>query len=76
MMELNKPSASETAIIMENSFRALNIAFIDEWSKFAEIINIVSKQMVDLVIDYYDQKQSKNGEERTHGLRAICGVFL
>ena len=33
-------SASETAKIMENSYRATNIAFIDEWSKFAESIEV------------------------------------
>ena len=33
-------TASETAKIMENSYRALNIAFIDEWSKFADIVKI------------------------------------
>jgi nucleotide sugar dehydrogenase len=27
---------SETAKLMENSFRAVNIAFIDEWARFAE----------------------------------------
>jgi nucleotide sugar dehydrogenase len=34
------PTASETAKIMENSYRALNIAFIDEWSKFADLVEI------------------------------------
>lgn len=41
--ELNQvmnTTASETAKIMENSYRALNIAFIDEWSKFADIVKI------------------------------------
>ena len=33
-------TASETAKIMENSYRASNIAFIDEWSKFAESIEV------------------------------------
>ena len=40
LTELKKPAASETAKIMENSFRSLNIAFLDEWSKFAKIIGI------------------------------------
>lgn len=40
LTEVMSTTASETAKIMENSYRALNIAFIDEWSKFAEIINI------------------------------------
>ncbi len=40
MKEVMSPTASETAKIMENSYRALNIAFIDEWSKFADIAEI------------------------------------
>ncbi len=40
MKEVMSPTASETAKIMENSYRALNIAFIDEWSKFADLVEI------------------------------------
>ncbi len=40
LRDVKNTTASETAKIMENSFRALNIAFIDEWSKFAEIAKI------------------------------------
>lgn len=49
MMELKKPSASETAKIMENSFRALNIAFIDEWSNFAKLIGINLFEVIDAI---------------------------
>ena len=40
MKEVMSPTASETAKIMENSYRAMNIAFLDEWSKFADIVEI------------------------------------
>tara|TARA_B100000029_G_scaffold516677_1_gene632638 strand:+ start:2147 stop:3595 length:1449 start_codon:yes stop_codon:yes gene_type:complete len=40
LTELSSLASSETAKIMENSYRATNIAFIDEWTKFAEAIGI------------------------------------
>ncbi len=49
MTELKKPSASETAKIMENSFRALNIAFIDEWSNFANLIGVNLFEVIDAI---------------------------
>ncbi len=36
LTKLSRPVESETAKLMENSFRAVNIAFVDEWSRFAE----------------------------------------
>lgn len=35
LTRLEHPNASETAKLMENSYRALNIAFIQEWVEFA-----------------------------------------
>ncbi len=40
LIKLNNITSSETCKLMENSFRALNIAFIDEWVKFSERLNI------------------------------------
>ncbi len=40
LSELHRPSASEMAKVMENSFRALNIAFLQEWTEFAEGMNV------------------------------------
>ena len=40
LTELSTIAASETAKIIENSYRATNIAFIDEWTKFSEKIGI------------------------------------
>ena len=40
LTELKSMRASEMTKIMENSYRAVNIAFIDEWSKFSKKINV------------------------------------
>jgi nucleotide sugar dehydrogenase len=36
LSELQSPTASEMAKVLENSFRAINIALIQEWSEFAQ----------------------------------------
>jgi nucleotide sugar dehydrogenase len=40
LTRLKRPFESETAKLLENSFRAVNIALIDEWSRFAERIGV------------------------------------
>jgi nucleotide sugar dehydrogenase len=40
LWELSTPDASELAKILENSYRAMNIAFIQEWTKLAEDIGV------------------------------------
>lgn len=40
LRELGQPAASELAKVLENSYRAMNIAFIYEWALFAEDIGI------------------------------------
>ena len=40
LMRLSSMTASETAKVMENSYRAANIAFMDEWTKFSEAVGI------------------------------------
>ena len=40
LTELESMTASETAKVMENTYRAVNIAFIDEWTKFADSSNL------------------------------------
>ena len=37
IIEFNSTSESETCKIIENSYRALNIAFIEDWRKFCSI---------------------------------------
>ncbi len=39
----------ETAKILENTYRAVNIAFIDEWTKFSEIGNINLNSAIDAI---------------------------
>lgn len=41
--------ASETAKIMENTYRAANIAFIDEWTKYAESVGIDLFEVIDAI---------------------------
>lgn len=40
LTRLKRTVASETAKVMENTFRAVNIAFVDEWSRYAEAVGI------------------------------------
>ena len=40
LTRLSSTIASETAKVMENTYRAVNIAFIDEWTKYAEEIGL------------------------------------
>jgi nucleotide sugar dehydrogenase len=40
LTRLASPTASETAKVLENSYRATTIAFMEEWSRFAEAIGI------------------------------------
>jgi len=41
--------ASETAKVMENSYRATNIAFVEEWGRFAEAVGIDLFQVIDAI---------------------------
>ena len=40
LTRLSDTTSSETAKVLENSYRAANIAFIEEWGRFAEDIGI------------------------------------
>jgi UDP-N-acetyl-D-glucosamine dehydrogenase len=40
MAELGSTTASEIAKVMENSYRAVNIAFIEEWARLAEVVGV------------------------------------
>ena len=42
-------TASETAKVLENSYRTVNIAFIEEWSRFAEDVGIDLYQIIDAI---------------------------
>ncbi len=46
---LDRPIESETAKIIENSFRATMLAFMDEWSLFAERNGVDLKKVIDAI---------------------------
>jgi len=49
MTRLSSTTASETAKLMENTYRAVNIAFIDEWTKYAEAVGIDIFEVIDAI---------------------------
>jgi len=49
LWELPRPTASEIAKILENSYRAMNISFIHEWTLFAEDIGINLFDIIDSI---------------------------
>ena len=49
LTRLNSLTASETAKVMENTYRAVNIALIDEWTKYAETVGIDLFEVIDAI---------------------------
>jgi UDP-N-acetyl-D-glucosamine dehydrogenase len=49
LTRLSSMTASETAKVLENTYRAMNIAFIDEWTKFAEVVDIDLFEVIDAI---------------------------
>jgi len=49
LLKLHSTNASEMSKVLENSYRAMNIAFIDEWSKFADISNVNLYEILDAI---------------------------
>jgi UDP-N-acetyl-D-glucosamine dehydrogenase len=49
LTRLSSTTASETAKLMENTYRAANIAFIDEWTKYAEAVGIDMFEVIDAI---------------------------
>jgi nucleotide sugar dehydrogenase len=49
MIYFNNLLYSEVAKILENSYRAINISIIDEWSKFAELAKINLYEIIDAI---------------------------
>lgn len=49
LTKLNGTNSTEMAKVMENSFRAMNIAFIVEWSRFAEEAGVNLYQIVEAI---------------------------
>ena len=49
LTRLGSVTASETAKVMENTFRATTIALMEEWSRFAETVGIDLFEIVDAI---------------------------
>ena len=49
LTELDSPRANEMAKLLENSYRSMNIAFVIEWSRFAEEMSVDLFQVVDTI---------------------------
>jgi UDP-N-acetyl-D-glucosamine dehydrogenase len=49
LKRLSSPTASETAKVLENAYRAANIAFINEWGQFAEKANVDLFEVLDAI---------------------------
>ncbi|HYG86201.1 MAG TPA: nucleotide sugar dehydrogenase [Azospirillum sp.] len=49
LTRLASPTASETAKVLENSYRAVTIAFMEEWGRFAEAVGIDLFEIVDAI---------------------------
>jgi len=49
LTRLQSTTASETAKVLENSYRSVNIAFIEEWARFAESVGIDLYEVIDAI---------------------------
>ena len=49
LKQLSSPTASETAKVLENAYRATNIAFINEWSQFAERADVDLFEVIEAI---------------------------
>ncbi len=49
LTKLSNTNATELAKVLENSYRAMNIAFMVEWSRFAESANIDLYSVIDAI---------------------------
>jgi nucleotide sugar dehydrogenase len=49
LRRMKSTTASETAKVLENSYRAVNIAFIEEWGRFAEEVGFDLYEVIDAI---------------------------
>jgi nucleotide sugar dehydrogenase len=49
LRRLKSTTASETAKVLENSYRAVNIAFVEEWGRFAEEVGFDLYEVIDAI---------------------------
>ena len=63
LTRLSSTTASETAKVLENTYRAVNIAFISEWTQFAESVGIDLFEILEAI-----RKRSSHDNIRYPGL--------
>lgn len=51
LRKLKSTTASEMSKVLENSFRAMNIAFIQEWTEYAELAGVDLFEVIDAIRD-------------------------
>lgn len=49
LSEMSKPTSSEMAKVLENSYRAMNIAFINEWGIYAQDAGVDLYEIIDAI---------------------------
>jgi len=49
LTRLSSTTSSETAKVLENSYRAVNIAFVEEWGRFAEDVGIDLYEVIEAI---------------------------
>ena len=49
LTRLSNTTSTEMAKVLENSYRAMNIAFIDEWSKFSEVAKVDLQEVISAI---------------------------
>lgn len=69
LRRLASMAASELAKVLENSFRAVNIAFIEEWARFAELLGTNLFEVIDAI---RDRPTHKNIRQPGFGVGGYC----
>ena len=69
LTKLSSLAASETAKVLENSYRAVNIAFMEEWGSFAEFVGI---NLFDVIEAIRKRPTHDNIREPGFGVGGYC----
>ena len=69
LTRLSHTTASETSKVLENSYRAVNIAFMDEWGRFAEKVGI---DMFEIISAIRKRPTHNNIKQPGFGVGGYC----
>jgi nucleotide sugar dehydrogenase len=69
LRRLGSTTACETAKVLENSFRAVNIAFIEEWARFAEQAGV---DLFEVIAAIRDRPTHNNIRQPGFGVGGYC----